>query len=309
MLLSLFLAFSDAQVQYCNEFLSPAKLVARTSVVDLIRLPLKVNLYSRNQLCEWIIECKEGEIIQLEVLECSIQDRDIYGECNKDYVNVFDVQNGESHFMQRFCGTNKGMIYRSTGTTMIIRFISDNVYEYKGFRMSYTAKSAETSDGMSSDFKVQLGVGIPVGVLLAVTITLFIVFIYCQHRKRRRNQANSSNNAATTPALSSHLWSGTGTNAPSSFAIDMAPPSSRGGRTVGRGPPAWGSYRGQGIDPGLAQGFPLQVSLPSDLEDDEGDARGRSSPPPAYESLGYVEQPMTPPPYETVVKESEEHHC
>ncbi|KAK3721443.1 hypothetical protein RRG08_021178 [Elysia crispata] len=103
-LFHLYLLFvtSECQRIYCNEFLSPKKLITRGSRVDVIQLPLRGDKYSRNQLCEWVIECKEAETIVLEVKMCSIQDRDIHGQCNKDYVNIFDVRNGETVFMDRF---------------------------------------------------------------------------------------------------------------------------------------------------------------------------------------------------------------
>ncbi|GFR75907.1 inactive serine protease PAMR1 [Elysia marginata] len=305
----LLVSVAECQRPYCNEFLSPKKLVTSGSSVDLIRLPLRGNKYSRNQLCEWIIECKEGEVIQLEVQKCSIQDRDIHGECNQDYVNVFDVRQGESYFLDRFCGTDAGMVYQSTGTTLIVRFFSDNVYEYEGFFLSYAAKSAESSDGASHDLTVQLAVGIPVGILVIVMVVVFSVVMCRLYRKRRHNSATYLNNTSSSPGLAAHNWNESAAN-PSSFLGSAATVTSSGGnRTTGRGPPAWGSYRDQNYDASLAQGFPLQVTLPEDEEEYAAHAGGRSSPPPAYESLGFEEQQaMTPPAYDAVVKEAEDEH-
>ena len=49
------------------------------------------------------------------------------------------VRDGNTVFMDRFCGTQTRKTYTSTGNTMSIRFMSDGFLEYKGFGLSYKA--------------------------------------------------------------------------------------------------------------------------------------------------------------------------
>ncbi|GFO46211.1 cephalotocin receptor 1, partial [Plakobranchus ocellatus] len=311
--LLLYVAYVDGQSSYiyCNEFISPKRLTAKSSIVDVIKLPIRGTFYSRNQLCEWRISCDEGEVIQLQVIDCSIQDRDIRGQCNRDYVNIYDIRDEEQFFIARFCGTEKGMVYRSTGTQMIVQFFSDDVYEYGGIRLSYTSQRAESSDGLSKDMTVQLAVGIPVGVLVTLSCVLTAIIVYRIHRKRRSSRGTVVVNESSSSQLSSVPCYQRATTEAEPFQSAAA--GGAGGLASGRGPPSWGRYnvgQGYGDRPRNERGeghfygdMPLQVNLHGELDHETG---GRSSPPPAYESLGYDENPVTPPPYEAVVKDAEE---
>ncbi|RUS77209.1 hypothetical protein EGW08_015036 [Elysia chlorotica] len=299
--LCVFITIECQLASYCNEFISPKKLITQGSSVNAIRLPTRGNQYSRNQLCEWIIECQEGETIVLEVKECSIQARDILGQCNKDYVNIFDVRNGETVFMERFCGTDTGMVYQSSGSTMILRFFSDDVYEYNGFTITYRAEKADRSSGSSRDITMQLAVGIPVGILVTLVVALFTAVVCRIYHKRKNSHTSYLSNTASSssaPPLTVYRDQAAG---PEHLSNSAGAIGAGGPRVSGRGPPSWGMYRGQGYESGEGQDFPLQVALPEDLE-----GEGRSSPPPTYESLGYEDGAMTPPPYDAVVKESEQ---
>ena len=161
---------------------------------------------------------------------------------------------------------------------------------------------SESSSG--HDMTVQLAVGIPVGILITLMVVLFTVVMCRVYRKRRSNLTTYLNNTTSTPPHTSHSWNQQ-TTGPSTLSGTVGASSNRLG---GRGPPSWGSYRGQGYDPSESQGLPLQVTLPEDQDGFAEYREGRSSPPPAYESLGYEDQAMTPPSYETVVKDSGEGH-
>ena len=150
-----------------------------------------------------------------------------------------------------------------------------------------------------------------IGITVVILVTAMpVVFIFAMSRillKRRYNQAVYSGAAAATPPLASQVWNQQLTNTSVPPKCSATETFAARNRTTGRGPPVWASYRSQGYDPGMVQGFPLQVALPEDQDGFAHGDGGRSSPPPAYESLGYEyeEQAMTPPQYDAVVKGAE----
>nr|VZI31656.1 unnamed protein product [Spirometra erinaceieuropaei] len=56
-----------------------------------------------------------------------------YGECHSDYVEVFDGPSASSPMLLKICGLDVPPSIQSRHNTMAVRFVTDDVYQDKGF--------------------------------------------------------------------------------------------------------------------------------------------------------------------------------
>ncbi|CAL1542186.1 unnamed protein product [Lymnaea stagnalis] len=273
--------------QTCTDFSSPMAFTTIASRTGTFQFPNSGVKYKANEKCDWSITSESPDmIIKLQITLSNLEGKDIYGECNRDYVDIFNRINGEDVFLNRFCGYQTG-VYQSSGPVMVVRFMSNEAFEFSGFSAKYQAVKGETTDGLSSHNTTILAICIPVAVvLLAMTVpfTWGMVKLY----KRRR--------ASSAPRL-----------------VDSIPPQ---GRIVPRRPQPYqrNTHSSSHISTGADYGYdiynePYQVHMPLEFEDNLRSV----TPPPAYDSICYDSAnfgndglPTSPPPYEQVLKSNME---
>ncbi|XP_046553794.1 deleted in malignant brain tumors 1 protein-like [Haliotis rubra] len=89
--------------------------------------------YQNNMDCIWTLTTDMSDI-KIDVLDSDIESA---SSCDYDYVEVYDGSSTNSDVIGKFCGTQEPT-YVSSGTTVTIKFHSDNSNTEKGFRLSYT---------------------------------------------------------------------------------------------------------------------------------------------------------------------------
>ncbi|KAI8777059.1 G-protein coupled receptor 126 [Biomphalaria glabrata] len=168
----------------CKDFLSPKTLMTDGTRLGTIVYPLAGNKYPPNQNCEWDIETAiSGSVVKLKITSSNLQDIDIRGECSMDYVDIFDWKYGDRDFLGRFCGSQSGQIYESTGQKMTVQFTSNVAAEFSGFSASYQAVE-ERGDELDSSTTIILAICIPVGVLLIVLTIPFSWKMFKLYRQK-----------------------------------------------------------------------------------------------------------------------------
>lgn len=91
-------------------------------------------LYDNNIDCEWIISSSLESKIQLKFTSFELEE---HGECQFDYVEVYDGDAIDAPFLGRYCSNNVPPPVVSTGSTLRIRFIADQSVTRGGFRAEY----------------------------------------------------------------------------------------------------------------------------------------------------------------------------
>uniref|UniRef100_A0A0B6ZLI1 CUB domain-containing protein n=1 Tax=Arion vulgaris TaxID=1028688 RepID=A0A0B6ZLI1_9EUPU len=287
------LFISEAEIRYlqCTEFVSPLSIHTVGTSVGVIQLPISGGRYKSNQICEWYLETDTaGYGIRLDVVKSSMQGKDFSGECNNDYVDIFD---SHTVFIGRFCGSAQGMSYTSTGNQMVVKFHSDASMEFTGFQAKYqSVLLGPNKDEQEEENKriLNLAIGIPIGLiaLFGVIICFIYRFRYWGRRKASTTQPQSANATQNSVATQRILPGG---SSRSTDALNM--------------------YHDNRVSNIGVNQFPSNVYVQdrSELEFDQGGLRQSRSvtPPPSYNSLIFdsniIDIPLTPPPYEMVVKE------
>ncbi|XP_049865550.1 cubilin homolog [Pectinophora gossypiella] len=89
--------------------------------------------YTSNENCTWIIEAPADKIIVLKFQDIDLETSN---ECYSDYVAIFNGKViDEDKRVALLCGHVKApTIFRSTGNTMVVQFVSDVSVQYKGFK-------------------------------------------------------------------------------------------------------------------------------------------------------------------------------
>lgn len=85
--------------------------------------------------CEWRITATHGERIILNITELDIVKT---AECRSDYLEIRDGYWHRSPVLGRFCGSGKiNDLIVSTGSRMLVTYISSNPKGHRGFTASY----------------------------------------------------------------------------------------------------------------------------------------------------------------------------
>ncbi|KAL7057714.1 hypothetical protein AAHC03_016359 [Spirometra sp. Aus1] len=88
------------------------------------------NNYPPNINCTWVIEVPVGFSVVLTFDNLKIEG---YGDCQYDYVEVFDGPSASSPVLRKICGIDVPPTIQSRHNTMAVRFVTDDVYQNNGF--------------------------------------------------------------------------------------------------------------------------------------------------------------------------------
>ncbi|XP_072401831.1 protein tolkin-like [Diabrotica undecimpunctata] len=86
--------------------------------------------------CEWRITGTHGEKIVLNITNLDIAKSN---ECKTDYIEIRDGYWHKSPILGLFCGTGQFPLIKSSGSRMLITYVSKNPKGHKGFTASYEA--------------------------------------------------------------------------------------------------------------------------------------------------------------------------
>ncbi|KAM5163990.1 adhesion G-protein coupled receptor G6 isoform 2-T2 [Mantella aurantiaca] len=93
--------------------------------------PCYPEMYPNSQDCNWTLIAPVGFIIQVTFVDFEVEEAQ---NCMYDSVSI---NNGEN--TSKFCGiTAKGLTFNSTGSEMVLTFVSDFSIQKKGFSATYT---------------------------------------------------------------------------------------------------------------------------------------------------------------------------
>lgn len=87
--------------------------------------------------CEWRITATHGEKIVLNITGLDIKKSP---NCKTDYIEIRDGYWHKSPILGLFCGTGQFNHITSTGSRMLVTYVSKNPKGHKGFTASYEGK-------------------------------------------------------------------------------------------------------------------------------------------------------------------------
>uniref|UniRef100_A0A0X3NN85 Tolloid-like protein 1 n=1 Tax=Schistocephalus solidus TaxID=70667 RepID=A0A0X3NN85_SCHSO len=90
--------------------------------------------YPANKTCLWTITVPKGYSVLLTFETFDLEDDT---KCQYDYLQVFDGTLKSSPLLKTMCGANLPEPITSTGNTMALRFVSDNVIQKLGFAATF----------------------------------------------------------------------------------------------------------------------------------------------------------------------------
>ncbi|KAG2458577.1 CUBN protein, partial [Polypterus senegalus] len=92
--------------------------------------------YPQNIDCVWVVTVPSGEAVRLDF------EGDFFIEpsssCLFDYLELRDGATSDAALIARLCGQERPSTHKSTGTTMYLRFRTDNSFTHKGFKVKYS---------------------------------------------------------------------------------------------------------------------------------------------------------------------------
>lgn len=87
--------------------------------------------------CEWRITATHGEKIVLNITNLDIEKS---LDCKTDYIEIRDGYWHKSPILGLFCGTGQYNNLVSTGSRLLVTYVSNNPKDHKGFIASYEGK-------------------------------------------------------------------------------------------------------------------------------------------------------------------------
>ena len=130
---------STSQCTSRNSFYNNNNIRRYTS--GYIQSPSYPLYYPDNMQCTWIISAPSGKKVELRFTYFSL-DSDTC--LLNDYVEVREGSSvGKS--LGTFCGFSKPATIRSSGRTVWVRFRSDDMVNYKGFKAQFTSTTTSSS--------------------------------------------------------------------------------------------------------------------------------------------------------------------
>ncbi|XP_021476232.2 cubilin [Oncorhynchus mykiss] len=108
--------------------------------------------YPQNMDCIWVITVPNGESVQIDFdNEFDIEPT---SNCFYDYVELRDGATSDANSLAKLCGNTRPSTEHSTGSTMYLRFRTDNSITHKGFKAKYSiATCGGTYTGQSVNLK------------------------------------------------------------------------------------------------------------------------------------------------------------
>ncbi|XP_046370601.2 cubilin-like [Haliotis rufescens] len=163
--------------------------------------------YQNNLNCTWEIIGPQNSKLKVKILSSDIG-RQV--TCEGDYVQVLDGSK-DAASLGTFCGVNTPS-YRSSGSTITIRFISDGSGTGKGFRLKYNYTDSQT---YTSAFLC--GIGICSGFIL-------FFFVLCKTASKCARKRHERRIELETQHQTPQAEMPTGIVAPNGNATELSAP-------------------------------------------------------------------------------------
>ncbi|XP_053317572.1 ovochymase-2-like [Spea bombifrons] len=101
--------------------------------------------YPGSQACTWKITAGAGERLHIVFTDFTLQGANPAGIC-KDYVEIFDGDKAGASRLGHFCGTTIPSTINTTGNTAVIKFVTNDVMMFDGFRGYWTTNISNAAD-------------------------------------------------------------------------------------------------------------------------------------------------------------------
>ncbi|KAM4028087.1 cubilin isoform 1-T1 [Anomaloglossus baeobatrachus] len=112
--------------------------IVTDSIGGVISSPLYPVNYPNNQNCSWIIKAQDPfNHVTISFTDFQTEGRN--RNCSEDFVEILDGDNYASPSMGRFCGRVIPHPVTSLSNAMVLRFVSNDYSNMKGFHASYSA--------------------------------------------------------------------------------------------------------------------------------------------------------------------------
>ncbi|XP_072010324.1 cubilin [Engystomops pustulosus] len=115
----------------------------RTSPEGTINSPGYPNVYPHGVHCTWVISIQPGNLIRLSFTSFNLEHS---VSCQYDYVEIYDnttVTTGSR--MGRYCGRSIPPTITSSGSTMLVLFVTDSAMGAEGFIANYVSINTSTA--------------------------------------------------------------------------------------------------------------------------------------------------------------------
>ena len=120
-------------------------LIAESSTIKTLTSPNYPSDYDSDTICSWTIETRQLSDYVVEVTFDDFRlESDNLQYCSSDYLAVYDgLSQSGSDIIGTFCGfIGPDSKVFSTGRHLTLRFVTDTVFNYRGFKLSYFAVPA-----------------------------------------------------------------------------------------------------------------------------------------------------------------------
>lgn len=99
--------------------------------------PFYPTVYEGNLSCWWSVAAyRSSDIVELQVLDFEVEDSP---GCVYDSVQIYDGTTESSPTLDKWCG-NRRPSFVSTSSNLLIRFETDDSYDYRGFKMRFISR-------------------------------------------------------------------------------------------------------------------------------------------------------------------------
>lgn len=104
----------------------------------VIESPNFPNLYMHNSNCSWTIDAPEGNKINLTFSHFDLENMSKQG-CSYDYVEVWEgMEDNPQDLLKKICSTTEILPkIHSTKSQVFVKFITDAIFAYRGFRLEW----------------------------------------------------------------------------------------------------------------------------------------------------------------------------
>ncbi|KAM4689065.1 cubilin [Discoglossus pictus] len=127
--------FSARFIEACGS------LIETDSIGAAISSPLYPANYPNNQSCSWIIQALEPfNHVTISFTDFNTEDR--YHNCTTDYVEILDGNNYDAPVRGRYCGSTVPHPVTSFSNALVLKFVSNDATNSKGFHASYAASTS-----------------------------------------------------------------------------------------------------------------------------------------------------------------------
>ncbi|XP_033647325.1 fibrillin-2-like [Asterias rubens] len=109
----------------------------------IITSPNYPGQYPTDAMCAWLISSEEGNHVSLTFSSFEVEES---SGCYYDYVQVFDGADDTATLIGRFCGDETPRTITSTGSKLLIKFISDSSIARLGFHANFSTGCSRNFD-------------------------------------------------------------------------------------------------------------------------------------------------------------------